>query len=75
MNKYCPHCGGEGWVCEDHPDVAWDEGKGCCGGAGLESPFLNNGNYAATQVRVALRKGTRNCSRSRLTSSKEKVTQ
>lgn len=24
----CRICGGEGWVCEDHPGVAWNEGAG-----------------------------------------------
>lgn len=30
----CTVCQGEGWVCEDHPDKAWDSGNGCCGAAG-----------------------------------------
>jgi hypothetical protein len=34
----CEICGGEGWVCEDHPFVSWDEGQGCCGGAGVPCP-------------------------------------
>lgn len=30
----CKTCGGDGWVCEDHPDRAWPEV--CkCGGAGM----------------------------------------
>ncbi len=33
--KACEACGGEGWVCEDHPNKAWGEGDGCCGGAGI----------------------------------------
>jgi hypothetical protein len=33
--KKCEICGGEGWVCENHPFIAWDDGDGCpCGGAG-----------------------------------------
>ena len=31
----CEICNGEGWVCEDHPDIAWQEGDGCCGAAGM----------------------------------------
>jgi len=35
QNVECPTCQGEGWVCENHQDVAWREGDGCpCGGAG-----------------------------------------
>lgn len=31
----CNICKGEGWVCENHPDVQWNDGNpGCCGGAG-----------------------------------------
>lgn len=30
----CANCDGEGWVCENHPEVPWGEGEGCCGGAG-----------------------------------------
>lgn len=29
----CANCNGEGWVCEDHPEVPW--GEECCGGAGM----------------------------------------
>jgi hypothetical protein len=35
MNKNCPICFGIGWVCENHPDVAWDEQLGCQCGAGM----------------------------------------
>lgn len=32
------------WVCENHPDVLWDEGEGCpCGGAGM--PLLDGKPY------------------------------
>jgi len=31
----CANCDGEGWVCEDHPEVPWGDGHQCCGGAGM----------------------------------------
>lgn len=32
----CPTCDNSGWVCENHPDVPWDDGDAdCCGGAGM----------------------------------------
>ena len=31
----CANCDGEEWVCENHPEVPWLEGDGCCGGAGM----------------------------------------
>ena len=34
-NPECKICNGEGWVCEDHPQKAWDYGDGCCSGAGM----------------------------------------
>jgi len=45
----CPICGGEGWVCENHTDVAWDGGSGHgadCNGAGQlcvcnPQPYVN----------------------------------
>lgn len=36
----CANCDGTGWVCEDHPEVPWLDGEGCCGGAG--SPCVCN---------------------------------
>jgi hypothetical protein len=31
----CRRCGNYGWVCADHQDVPWLEGKGCgCGAEG-----------------------------------------
>ncbi len=30
----CKICFGIGWVCENHPDRAWDEELGCVCGAG-----------------------------------------
>lgn len=45
MDSRCTFCKGEGWVCEDHPNIAWNSGDGCriwthkgikqCGGAGM----------------------------------------
>ena len=37
----CETCGGEMWVCENHPDKAWGEGDGCCGGAGMPCRICN----------------------------------
>ena len=34
-NPRCANCTGEGWVCEDHPEVPWLDGDGCCMGAGM----------------------------------------
>lgn len=35
MDSKCTICQGEGWVCENHPQEAWNEGNPkCCGGAG-----------------------------------------
>jgi len=31
----CRVCHGEGWVCEEHPKVGWQDGKGCCGAPGM----------------------------------------
>lgn len=31
----CLICKDEGWVCENHPEIAWNGGEQeCCGGAG-----------------------------------------
>jgi hypothetical protein len=35
MNPDCPVCFGIGWVCENHPDRAWDAELGCTCGAGM----------------------------------------
>jgi hypothetical protein len=29
MTNMCPVCFGVGWVCENHPDRAWDKELGC----------------------------------------------
>jgi hypothetical protein len=34
MDAKCPVCFGIGWVCENHPDRAWDDELGCTCGAG-----------------------------------------
>ena len=34
-DDHCANCDGEGWVCEDHSEVPWLDGDGCCGGAGM----------------------------------------
>jgi hypothetical protein len=31
----CPKCLGIGWVCENHPDLAWSDELGCQCGAGM----------------------------------------
>jgi len=30
-----------GWVCENHPDKDWNDGNGCCGGAGAPCKECN----------------------------------
>jgi hypothetical protein len=35
MDKKCPNCLGVGWVCENHPNMPWDDELGCSCGAGL----------------------------------------
>ena len=32
----CANCNAQGLVCEDHPEVPWNGGEGCCGGAGMQ---------------------------------------
>jgi hypothetical protein len=55
MNKHCPICFGIGWVCENHPDRAWDKELGFGCGAGM--PFkCNSGDEPnVTQVIVERR--------------------
>lgn len=32
----CPKCEGQQMVCENHPEIPWDDGERChCGGAGM----------------------------------------
>jgi hypothetical protein len=35
MNPKCPRCKGLGWVCENHPHMAWSDEFGCQCGAGM----------------------------------------
>ena len=35
VNGVCANCDGQQMVCEDHPEVPWNDGEGCCGGAGM----------------------------------------
>jgi hypothetical protein len=35
INPECPICLGSGWVCENHPKLAWSERLGCQCGAGM----------------------------------------
>jgi hypothetical protein len=36
IDQRCPYCHGLGWVCENHPKLAWsDEMDGCQCGAGM----------------------------------------
>lgn len=35
IDPNCPACFGLGWVCENHPDRAWDQELGCQCGAGM----------------------------------------
>lgn len=41
----CRNCEGSGWVCENHPCIAWHGLAGkirCCGGAGMPCPVCDN---------------------------------
>lgn len=43
----CAICKGEGWVCENHPEIPWNGGnQECCGGAG--SPCACNSDLSLT---------------------------
>jgi hypothetical protein len=35
MNSNCAYCMGLGWVCENHPHMAWSDEAGCQCGAGM----------------------------------------
>lgn len=33
----CSNCNGQGWVCENHPNVPWDDGDAtCCAAEGAK---------------------------------------
>lgn len=36
----CPKCGGERWVCEEHPEKPWND-DGCMCGAGMPCAACN----------------------------------
>lgn len=48
----CANCDGEQWVCENHPEVPWGEGDGCCGGAGMPCTCsrLHRDNWTPEQI-------------------------
>jgi hypothetical protein len=35
MKPKCPYCKGLGWVCENHPHMAWSDELGCHCGTGM----------------------------------------
>jgi hypothetical protein len=37
----CPMCGGQHWVCENHPAQPWNDGDGCCGAPGMPCLLCN----------------------------------
>jgi hypothetical protein len=37
----CINCRDDGFVCAEHTDQPWDEGKGCCGAEGINCPVCN----------------------------------
>lgn len=37
----CPLCRGEGYACEDHPDLPWHHVNGDTDGAGVNCPRCN----------------------------------
>ncbi len=51
MSK-CLICKGEGWVCESHPDRAWNE-SGCMCGAGMNCDCNPNGDMPSGIVLLA----------------------
>jgi hypothetical protein len=52
MDENCPICFGIGWVCENHPDRAWDKELGCQCGAGM--PCQCNGGEELDSSRVII---------------------
>lgn len=41
MEIECVNCKSSGWVCENHPFQPWNDGDGCCGGAGDPCKICN----------------------------------
>ena len=40
INPNCPICGDLGWVCENHPQLAWTrDPRGCQCGAGMRCAY------------------------------------
>jgi hypothetical protein len=50
MNPKCPICFGIGWVCEAHPDRAWDGELGCTSGAGEPCQCRRTASMSLTSV-------------------------
>jgi len=47
-NPNCPICHGLGWVCENHPHLAWtDDPTGCMCGAGTRCECNRSANIDA----------------------------
>jgi hypothetical protein len=44
-DRNCPICFGLGWVCENHPDKAWDKSIGCECGAGTPCDCNSGGEF------------------------------
>lgn len=40
----CSNCKDQLWVCENHPNTPWNDGEGCCGGAGSPCQMCNTGD-------------------------------
>src|SRR6266403_4925619 len=58
MDKTCPICFGVGWVCENHPDRAWDAELGCQCGAGMPSKCNDGDDPDISQVITEVNKTT-----------------
>ncbi len=58
-SKLCKICKGEGFVCENHPKIAWGYGDNCCGGAG--SPCECNPIDPPVKNEITLKKERRFC--------------
>jgi len=49
-NPNCPICHGVGWVCENHPELAWDKEIGCTCGAGMPCKCNSGEEPGVSQV-------------------------